>query len=305
MYEPNFFIVGAPKCGTTALHHYLSGHPQVFMTELKEPHHYCTDLPGCGGFFERRDYLALFAGARAEHVVRGESSVYYLFSEAAIPRILAEHPDAKFVVMVRNPVDLTYALHAQHLTGLNEDVEDFETAWQLQTARAAGRELPASCCEPRLLQYREIGLLGAQLRRALKHVAPEQLHIIIYDDFQRSVPQTYTRVLEFLELPHDGRHEFPIINASKRLRSRWVGHLLDYRQLPPVLRRAGRALGLHRVQQSLAAWNFRAAPRRPLAAHVARNIAATFTEDIQLLSELLHRDLSHWFAREQPQMSYK
>jgi hypothetical protein len=296
MLEPNLFIVGAPKCGTTALHQYLSEHPQVYMSTLKEPHHYATDLPGCGGFFDRRDYLSVFAGAKDEHLVRGESSVYYLYSQVAIERILAEHPHAKFVAMVRNPLELTYALHAQHLTGLNEDVEDFAQAWRLQAARASGEAIPATCCEPRFLQYREIGLLGAQLQRALRTLAPEQLHVIVFDDFQRDVANAYAQVLAFLHLPPDGRTSFPRVNVNKRLRARWVGQLLDYRWLPVSVRRAGRSLGLHRVYSQLTAWNFQAAPREPLDLALQRELALAFRDDVGLLSELLHRDLSSWLA---------
>lgn len=299
MLEPNLFIVGAPKCGTTALHQYLSEHPQVYMSTLKEPHHYATDLPGCGGFFDRRDYLSVFAGAKEEHLVRGESSVYYLYSQVALERIVAVHPDAKFVAMVRNPIEMTYSLHAQYLASLNEEVEDFAAAWRLQAERAAGRAIPASSWEPKLLQYRDVAQVGWQLQRAQQALAPEQLLVIVHDDFRRNPAQSYAHVLKFLELLHDGRTEFPLVNANKRLRLRWVAHLLNYRRIPESLRRAGRSLGLHHVLLKVKKWNHQVAPRAPLPAELRRELAAAFADDVRLLSELLQRDLSPWLATPQ------
>lgn len=81
MKTPNFFIVGAPKCGTTAVYTYLSTHPDIFFPErAKEPHHFNTDMPGFRWYPEKDSYMALFASAEAQAAsIRGEASVQYLF----------------------------------------------------------------------------------------------------------------------------------------------------------------------------------------------------------------------------------
>src|SRR6266498_2750548 len=98
--KPNFFIVGAPKCGTTALYEYLRRHPHIFMPKLKEPHFFALDL-GHPMVKTEVHYASLFADSTKEHMRVGEASVYYLYSAVALPAIHAFNPDAKIIAMVR------------------------------------------------------------------------------------------------------------------------------------------------------------------------------------------------------------
>jgi hypothetical protein len=296
MQTPNLFLIGAPKCGTTALHEYLAAHPKIYMSPVKEPHHYSQDLPGRNAYFPRDEYLSLFAPATAAHAWRGESSVYYLYSQVAVPRILAEHPQARFIAMVRNPLEMAPSLHAQLLNSLTEDEADFATAWRLQSARARGELIPASCTEPRYLQYRDISSLGAQLQRAMLHLMPWQLHAIVFDDFRDDPAKTYAQVLEFLQLPHDGRTEFPRVNPSTRIKHRWLRRLLDQQRIPTAWRKLGRHWRLDRVHQRAVRWNEAPQPRAALELELRRELVHAFSDDVKLLAELLHRDLNHWLA---------
>jgi hypothetical protein len=294
MHEPNFFIIGAPKCGTSAMHEYLTEHPQIFMSRLKEPHHYAADFPGYG--FDKDDYLKLFRPARPEHQFRGESSVYYLYSDVALPRLMHERPDARIVVMLRNPCELVYSLHAQHLVGLTEDLSDFREAWEAQDARLRGERVPPHCPEARLLQYRKIGALGEQLARARQHVPAKQLHVILFDDFKRDPKQSHDRVLQFLNLPLEGCTNFRRINPNTQLRSRWIRALLDQRRIPAILRRWGREIGLHQVHRAMLKINEFPVERPPLDPEMRRELVAAFQDDVGHLSDQVQRDLSHWLA---------
>ena len=73
--RPNFFIVGAPKCGTTALSHYLRQHPRIFFSLPKEPHYFATDLPRYRMVTHEPAYLEYFRGAGPQHTAVGEGSV--------------------------------------------------------------------------------------------------------------------------------------------------------------------------------------------------------------------------------------
>jgi hypothetical protein len=129
--RPNFFIVGAPKCGTTALYEYLRLHPNIFMPQYKEPHSFATDL-GAYPLIKSPDaYAELFRDACGRHLRVGEASVYYLRSSTAIANIHDFDPEAKIIALFRNPVDLVHALHAQLLYVGEEVVPDFEAAWRL------------------------------------------------------------------------------------------------------------------------------------------------------------------------------
>ena len=108
--KPNFFILGAPKCGTTSLAAWLGEHPNIFVSSEKEPNFFNTeDKRGITNTLEQ--YEDLFREAGTEHVAVGEATVWYLSSPEAIDRILKYNSDARFIVMVRNPLEMAPALH--------------------------------------------------------------------------------------------------------------------------------------------------------------------------------------------------
>src|SRR3954468_1950993 len=115
MPSPSFFIVGAPKCGTTSLNDYLRQHPRIFIPERKELHYFGSDLT----FLKtqrptREEYLAHFAAAQPQQIA-GEASVWYLYSQLAAREIHDFCREAKFIIMLRNPVDMMHSLHSQYL----------------------------------------------------------------------------------------------------------------------------------------------------------------------------------------------
>lgn len=291
---PNLFIVGAPKCGTTALCHYLAEHPQVYISPAKEPHYHATDLPGLRYTTDYQRYLSLFSAATKEQFCRGEGSVYHLFSEAAVSNILKGNADARFVVMLRNPIDLVHALHGEHRAWLVEDVADFEEAWKLQPARRAGQHLPKHCHEPRVLQYAEVGALGSQLERLIKQVDPQRLKVIVFDDFANDTPRVYAETLTFLGLAPHPRTTFPRINPATRHRSRWLLWLTKRQKFPQWFTTFGRTIGLDKAYLRLRELNSYAAPRLPMSPSLRRELCTLFHPEVDRLSELLHRDLSHW-----------
>ena len=166
MKKPNFFILGAPKCGTTSLAHWLALHPQIFVSPVKEPFYFNTD-DQARVRFSFREYEALFAGAGAEHVAVGEASTWYLHSAVAVTAILNYSDRPKFIVMVRNPVEMAYSLHEQEIFSGQENEPIFRKAWSLQGQREKGRSIPKGCIEPKRLQYGWELSLGTHLQRVL------------------------------------------------------------------------------------------------------------------------------------------
>src|SRR5258706_10449866 len=109
--NPDFFIVGAPKCGTTAMNDYLGQHPDIYMAP-KELHYFGADLKIKDKISESA-YLQYFKNAGNKKIL-GEASVWYLFSGTAAKEIKNFSPDAKILIMLRNPVEVVYSLHSQH-----------------------------------------------------------------------------------------------------------------------------------------------------------------------------------------------
>jgi hypothetical protein len=297
--RPNFFIVGAPKCGTTALYEYLRPHPNIFLPKVKEPHFFAQDL-GTYPFVKTLDeYTALFADSRDEHTGVGEASVYYLRSRMAIPNIREFDPQARIIAMFRNPVEMVHSLHSQLLYVSEETVRDFEAAWRLQERRSRGLDVPPASRGAFLLQYAEVGRFGTQTERLLSVFPPSQVKIILYDDFTASPRTVYDDVIGFLGLPHDNRTEFPRVNDNKRAKVAWLSRFA--RKPPPVLRESyrtlKRTLGAERldaIKREIVGRNTVRERRRPLSPEFRAELVEAFHDEVALLSRLIGRDLSHW-----------
>lgn len=285
--RPNLFIVGAPKCGTTALSEYLRDHPGLFMSRPKEPNFFCEDLEKTRGVTSLGSYLQLFSNADGQPVV-GEASTWYLYSEVALERIWQFNPNAKIIAMVRNPIDLVYSLHSQLVYNQIETERTFEKAWRLQESRP----------DRPFLQYARIGMLGRQIERLLRIFPREQVSIVVFDDFTESPGAVYHDTLAFLGLPSDGRTEFPKINENKQNRVQWVAKFA--RRTPGALTsitdQVKQVLGIERLGllDRVRHANTKRLARHPLPAALREELAAFFHEDIVQLSELLDRDLTGW-----------
>ena len=291
MRKPDFFIIGAPKCGTTALAHWLSEHPNVYMSPVKEPHFYNTDINN-SDIRDRTAYESLFSGASETHLAVGEASVWYLYSRDAIPNILEDIEDPKFIVMLRNPVDMAISLHEQMIFSGMETEQDIHRAWKLQEKRACGKKIPVACPDGKLLLYRETCSLGRQMQRLCKWVPRGRLQIILLDDIKSDARSVWIQVMEFLGVPDDGRREFPVINAAKRRRWPLVKQINDFYalsrkklSLPPlgtgILRALDRRNIVHRQ-------------RPPVDERVTEMLHGAFDPEIELLEEVTGRDLAHW-----------
>lgn len=298
--RPNFFIVGAPKCGTTALYEYLRTHPNIFFPDLKEPHFFAKDLGNYPRIKTLEDYEALFAGCTEQHLRRGEASVYYLRSSVAIANIRDFDPNARLITMVRNPIDMLYSLHSQLLFVSEENEPDFETAWRLQADRERGIAIPPAIRTPLLIQYQRIGQLGSQAQRLLSIFPRHQVKFIVYDDFAASPQRIYDEVIQFLDIPHDQRTHFPRINENKRAKMEWLRNFS--RKPPALLHRIVRKMKqlpgaeepLVRAKKKIVAFNTVREQRPPLSAAFRAELVATFKGEVALLSQILDRDLNHW-----------
>lgn len=293
---PNLFIIGAPKCGTTALSHYLAGHPDIFMSEqagVKEPQFYNHDRkkPNAWRTPSRSEYEAIYSGAPATAAYWGEASPQYLYSRVAVPELLKDSPKARLIVMLRNPVEIVPALHNEYMKGGNE-IPDLEKAWALQNDRRHGRNMPPHHDGERndFLQYGRVARLGEQLQRLYSQAPCEQVHTIVYDDFKKSPGLEYKRLLDWLALPHDGRAAFPVMNKRVGYRFKALEHgLRRVRQVREHLGLPG-GLGLH---AAINRFNIREG-NSTLRPAFKRQLENYFRDDVQLLSQILKRDLTHW-----------
>lgn len=293
---PDFFIVGAPKCGTTAMHSYLRQHPDVFMPLSKEPLYFGDDLSRRYGRLRRDEYLALFAPATAEQRL-GEASTWYLYSRSAAREIKAVAPAAAIVVMLRSPIEVMRAQHSQLLFNRQENITDFAEALAAEPERRRGERLPPGPIRRETLYYRDTVRFAGQLQRYLEVFGAERVHVILHDDLQRDLAGEYRRLLAFLGVDPDFEPDFSRKNENKLVRNQLVQRLL---YAPPILVRFAPALRRHalvrRLRDGLATLNSRPAARPALDPTVAQQLAQELAPEIAQLGELLGRDLSAWVS---------
>jgi hypothetical protein len=296
--KPNLFLVGGPKCGTTSLQEYLAAHPQIFMCTPKEPCYFDKDLPWPDSPRSETEYMRLFEPANGGHLIVGEASTNYLYSQVAVRNILGFNPEARFIAMVRNPIDMAMSLHSYSLQELTEDVEDFEAAWRLQDERRQGRRLPTVNYQPDFVLYGPFCRLGEQLQRLYGQVERSRVHVVVFDDLCADAAGVYRETLAFLGLQDDGRKVYPTRNVTgvPRFKAvhRLLASLLALRQSLPLPR-----LGLD-VFSRLKRLNVAAGARKGISADFRRELSEYFRSDVELLSALIERDLTSWLRSKSP-----
>ena len=300
--HPDFFIIGAPKGGTTALAHYLGEHPQIFFSAPKEPHFWDEDHTNgrkIHGLWTVDQYLRLFTEADPnQHLAIGEGSTTYLQSRVAVRAIREFNPDARFLVMLRHPIDVAYGEHGELVRHYHEDVTDFEEAWRLQEQRASGQCLPRSPGIIQQLQYRDVARFGDQLNRLFDAVPESQRLVLLFEDFVTDTRRAYQQVLEFLGVPDDGRTEFPKLNQARAYRSGWLGRM--YHAPPAMLDGPMRLVrskvmaNSGRIKQFVKDVVSVKKPRPGLRPEFRAELLDVFRDDIVRTADFLGRDLSHW-----------
>jgi len=303
MASPDFFVIGAPKAGTTALHAALARHPQLFLSPVKEPKFYlCGERPpprrehrGPGDAHSRHEwvwrrdrYEALFAGA-PEGALRGESTPFYLSDVAALRRIRDDVPAARLVAVLRDPVDRAYS-NWMHLWSDGLETEpDVVRAVAAEDARRAAGWAP-------FWHYARLGRYGEQLAALYELFPRGQVHLLRYRDLVDTPAEAVGAVCAFLGVdsgdpplprPENTRAFAPDTPRTRRLAravraGAWAGQWL-----PPQVWRAAERRLLPALQRTDAA-------RPKLTPEQRTALLAHFEADIRLLQQVTGRDYSDW-----------
>ncbi len=301
---PDFFIVGHPKCGTTALYEMLSGHPQIYMPVGKEPWFFASELhvrtpPRPGGTPRTLgEYRALFADAQPGQRI-GEASALYLWSRTAAAAIAEVQPAARIVAILREPASFLRSLHLQYVQTYIETENDFAKALALEPQRRRGQRIPKHTYWPAALMYSEYVRYVEQLRRYRAVFAPERLLVLIYDDFRADNEATVRRVLRFLDVDEHVAIAASDANPTVRARSRQIHelvHALSVGRGP--LSRSTKAVAKAITPRQLRRQALLAtqrhlvfAPPRPADEGLMVQLRRRFKDEVVALSEYLDRDL--------------
>lgn len=295
----SLFIVGAPRTGTTSLAKALSSHPNVCFSKPKETHFFLRPFEDSVEEVRKHYQRTYFSGLNSQHLCLTEGSVSYLYDPSAIARILAFDPNARFVVGLRNPLELLPSYHARLLYTMDEDVQDFARAWALQEHRLRGEHVPPRCRDSRLLVYGEVGRLGSHLHRLIEVAGRERCFVYLFEEFRSDPLRIYRDILTFAGLPDDGKAEIRHKNRGRSYKSKW---LQPYVMNPP--RPIARMIGLFRdggharlrslvrpLRRRLKRMNAAPAARATLPPDLRQELCDYYRQDVRQLEGLLQREL--------------
>ncbi len=305
MALPNFLIIGSAKCGTSSLYAYLQQHPQVFMSNPKEPTFFGnegTDGLSHGPHDEDRSYhsrvitdlgkyTALFGGVTSEKAI-GEASIYYLYLPQAPVQIKKHIPNATMFAVLRNPADRAYSAYL-HVVRQARERRSFADSLKEEPMRVQQKWNP-------LWHFKSMGFYYEQVKRYYDMFGRDQVHIYLYEDFQKQPLPLIKGVFDILGVDNSF---FPDI--SKRYKKSYVPRIpviervlyktntrIDFskKHLPASLR--WRTQILKKLIDRIASPNRVSPP--PIPQDVRASLIEDYRDDILRLGDLLQRDLSHW-----------
>lgn len=299
MTLPNFLIIGAQKAGTTALYHYLSQHPQIYMSPEKEPGFFAfeTEKPDFRGPGDRalyansvtdlEAYHQLFRGVTNEIAI-GEATTWYLYSPEAPERIKHYIPDAKLIAILRNPIERAYSAFMHAIRDERESIADFATALRVEEDRIEQNW-------EYLWRYKQMGLYASQLKRYFQYFDSHQLKVYLYEDLNTRPAALLTDVFQFLGVEQSYIPEvFTRLNTSGIVKNKTLAALLSDKS---TIKRLIKPLIPERWRKELAnhlrTQNFL---KSELPETVRQQLIEFYRQDVLDLQDLLQRDLSTWLS---------
>lgn len=292
--------MGAPKAGTSALYAYLSQHPQVYMSPVKEPHFFMIENekvnfqgPGDQDRFSRSvhqlgDYKNLFAGVTDEIAI-GEASTTYLGSEKASRRIKKYIPEAKLIAILRNPVDAAYASFLHLIRDGNESIADFAKALAAEPERTQNNW-------GLMWRYQQKGFYYQQLNPYFELFDRQQIKIFIYEEFERNPELVMKDMFAFVGVDPSFKVDMATkYNVSGMPKSQTLNKLLAQSNplkesikllVPPKMR--------SKIYSKVRVWNLSNFKKPKMSEETRRQLTDSYRDDILKLQSLIQQDLSAW-----------
>lgn len=298
MKKPNLFIVGQPKSGTSALYVMLQEHPDICMCDEKEPSIFARDFLEESVMYHGKnifchcttieEYLKLF-NCRDEKIV-GEGSTHYLYSKVAAKEIHDFNPQAKIIIMLREPVDFMHALHSQQVAEMREDVEDFEEALKLEEPRKRGEHLPKTNRCPSYHFYKTRTDYLTHIKRFLQHFPKEQILVIIFEDFKKDNLQYLKRIAAFLGIDANYVPGAKVVNKNKTVRFKPVYRIFQSQGLKTFFRNSLKAKTYFKIKGFIDRIFFRTEKRKPISPELYSRLRDELRPMVIQLNAFLHQE---------------
>lgn len=295
---PNFLIIGAAKAGTTSLYYYLKQHPDIYMSELKEPHFFSFE--GETLTFRRagnqpdpinqtaitnwESYCALFEGVTTEKCI-GEASPSYLHTPKAAEGIKARIPDAKLIAILRHPAERAYSgFLGQYLSGVEKGVpylSDFAAAVHSEAQFERENWTP-------IFFYKKLGFYYEQLKYYYSLFDREQIYVCFNEDLQKQPTKTLQAIFKFLEIDETFVPDTSVkAGASGIPKNQFLYRFLKQKSMKSALKPL--------IPKGFGQKFEKAMLNKPkLSAEMRQELIKVYRDDILKLQDLLQKDLSAW-----------
>lgn len=297
MVLPNFLVIGAAKAGTSSIYSYLKQHPQVYMSEIKEPKFFSLegeqlDFAGPSQYINRTSinnldsYQELFEGVRDEIAI-GEASPLYLYSAKAAERIKHYIPEAKLIVILRHPAERAFSSFA-HLVREGFETLTFEAGLEAESQRIADKWAP-------LWYYQDKGFYAKQLKPYFELFDRQQIKVYLYEELQQNTIGLVQDIYQFLGVTPDFVPDLTRRNVSGIPKSRFFHSLLTQDNSLKTLIKMGLPKNIRKkLYQDLKAKNLGDKPI--MSAETRNRLTELYRQDILELQTSINRDLSSWLV---------
>ena len=311
--EPNFFVIGAAKCGTTTLYDFLEQHSEVYMSPIKEPHFFCSDIrienfsdeykkyvysrginiqDYVAGDMSKKywewyvddftTYLKLFKNVTNQKAI-GEISNGYLFSTVSANEIKDKYPEAKIVMILRNPVSRAYSHYLAN-------VRDGRTTLSFRDELEADlKKSNKGWCKSH--NYVEMGMYYQQVKRFMDAFPNNQILIFLNDDLKTDANAVGKKLFDYIGV--DANASINYSNKQNEAKMPKWPRLIKFITQTGLKRKLSRALP-SRIQTNVKPFFFKEGKIPNMSEEDKQWLITLFKDDIQKTQVLINRDLSNW-----------
>ena len=296
---PNFLILGAARAGTTSLYYYLRQHPEVFMSPIKEVNFFAYDISSMEQLTNLSehdfpiktitDYQKLFKPGKDSKAI-GEASPRYLWHPSAPKKIQQMIPDAKFIVILRNPIQRAFSSYLMYFNQGREK-RSFRQAIEEEIQLSQSGKWPLG-----QMTYVGQGFYTKHLENYFHYFQRDQFQIILYEDYKVDLPGTLHQIFRFLGVSEDvaSFDSLPRHNVSGLPKNKVIDFLLKPRKFTKTIRRYIPKKIHDPVFYYFMSVKERNMMKTDMEPHVRRKLIGIYRDDVLKLQNLLARDLSHW-----------
>lgn len=296
---PDFFIVGAPKCGTTSLYEYLKQHPDLFLPEGKEIAFFSKDFTKEANAHQSTaykktslapktlaQYLDYFSDYKDQKII-GTSSPWDLTSEVDAIEIKKVNPKAKIIIIIREPIGLLKSLHIQLQYTQAENIKSLKKALAAEEERRKNNQVPKTAQRASFLFYREYTKFSKHIQKYQNAFPKEQIKIIIFDDFINDTAKVYEDLLDFLGVDTTFKPDFKIFNATKVSRIHFLNHPLLIASIAKILPKSIR----YKLSKLNKKFNTKTAQKESLDPETEKSLKKDLKPELEKTGDLINRDL--------------